>query len=89
MKRENLNQEEIGKEELEEKLNKLITEQHRKNYKFNVVMMTVICLAPVLNLLFDYFALNRKPTIAGIISVVLVAVVYPLYMIWLKGKTKN
>lgn len=42
--------------------------------------MTIVCLGPVLNTLFDYFVLNTKPSIVSIITIVITTAIYFIYV---------
>lgn len=35
----------------------------KRNYKTELIWFTIVCLGPALNLLFDYFALEQKPSL--------------------------
>jgi hypothetical protein len=53
----------------------------------NLILMTIVCLGPPLNLIFDYFVLKQLLNIGTIISTVVAIVIYSVYLyIYIKHK---
>ena len=49
--------------------------------KFNKIMLTLVCFAPLLNILFDYFALRKYPSITNIIVSAVCLLLYVFILI--------
>ena len=53
--------------------------------KFNKIMLTMVSFAPLLNIVFDYFALHKSPKVTNIIVSVVCLFLYVSIMInWKK-----
>ena len=48
-----------------------------KHHKSNFMLLFIVCIAPLLNILFDYFLLNEKPEIKSIILAI-VCLCFPI-----------
>lgn len=58
----------ISKKENERKsLKKVLSSYLNKHYKTNIALLFIVCIAPFLNILFDYFLLNKAPEIKSIV----------------------
>ena len=58
------------------------------NLKFNTILMTLVCTAPILNILFDYFLLNKKPSFISVIATLFAIIIYMIFIYSIK-KQKN
>ncbi|MBQ3604182.1 MAG: MerR family transcriptional regulator [Clostridia bacterium] len=58
----------ISKKENERKSFKEVLNSYlNKHYKTNIALLFIVCIAPFLNILFDYFLLNKAPEIKSIV----------------------
>lgn len=57
--------------------------------KSNLILMTIVCAGPPLNLLFDYFVLKEKTNIATVISTVIAIISYSVYLFFYIKNTKS
>lgn len=50
--------------------------------KLTLILMTIVCAGPPLNLLFDYFALHKSLSFKMLFATMIAVLIYSIYLIW-------
>lgn len=53
----------------------------KSNLRISLILMTLVCLGPLLNLLFDYFVNSKKPSSFQMIITVITMLIFIIYLI--------
>lgn len=57
--------------------------------KSNIILLTVVCLAPLLNIIFDYFALHQEPSFRSCLITFLTLLILIIHIIFYKKYFKE
>lgn len=57
--------------------------------KSNIILLTIVCIAPLLNVIFDYFLLHQEPSFRSCLITFLTLLILMFYIIFYKKNYKN